>query len=163
MGIKNLILNLSFVKREMESQKLKAILDDRANQEQEKYARDQRIMQHQVGMPIIIISGERSPELAIIESWADKSIPCVKNYIDGERYTLFTTYIPYNAQNLLNIFRINPDERLGLINECFQTHQTGYKTTYKVDDRNYQETIEIAEELGFFDKVNEYWKKKHSY
>ena len=164
MGIKNFILNLSFVKEEIRNRRDHALYEQNLYLKDCKESRDGRIMEIQLGMPIIILTEESTPELGIITGWFNKHIPIVKIYSNRlvKEVTLFSTYIPYNAQNFMLLYRMKKSEALGLINPAHQEKGVGFKIKNEDnrDGRVYMDTVKDAEQNGFFEKAKEYWESR---
>ena len=160
MGIKSIILSLPFVKREIQN----AVNQDRLYDFECEERRDQEIMDLRTGMPIIILTAETTPELGIITGWFNKHVPIVEIYSNRivKEYTLFSTYIPFNAQNFEVLYKMKKSEALGLISPVYQERGTGYKIKNEDnrDGRVYIDTIKDATQNGFFKKAEEYWTKK---
>lgn len=164
MGFKKLILSLPFVKDEIRRNSLYSAEQTRKYLREDEERRDQEIMNLHLGMPIIILTRETTPELGIITGWFNKHVPIVKIYSDRlvKEVTLFSTYIPYNAQNFILLYNMKKSEALGLINPVYQEKGKGYyiKNEDNRDGRVYMDTVKDATQNGFFEKAEEYWKKK---
>lgn len=163
MGIKSLILSLPFVKDEIRRKSLEAVDRDRQYHRENEEDRDRRIMNLRTGMPIIILTPETTPELGIITGWFNKDVPIVKIYSNRvvKEYTLFATYIPYNAQNFQLLYKMKKSEALGLINPVLQERGKGYtiKNEDNRDGRVYIDTVQDADRNGFFKEAEYYWTK----
>lgn len=163
MGIKKFILSLPFVKDEMRRLESYTVDQTRRFLCEEQERREQEIMNLRTGMPIIILTPETTPELGIITGWFNKDVPIVKIYSDRrvKEVTLFSTYIPYNAQNFILLYKMKKSEALGLINPVHQERGEGYKIKNEDnrDGRVYMDTVKDAEQNGFFKEAEYYWKE----
>jgi hypothetical protein len=164
MGIKKLILSLPFVKDEIRRNSLYSVEQTRRYLREDEERRHEQMMNLRLGMPIIILTPETTPELGVITGWFNKDVPIVKVYSNRivKEVTLFSTYIPYNAQNFQLLYNMKKSEALGLINPVHQEKGKGFtiKNEDNRDGRVYMDTVNDAAQNGFFELAKEYWKKK---
>ena len=72
---------------------------------------------------------------------------------------MFSTYIPYNAQNFQLLYKMKKSEALGLINPVYQERGKGYRIKNE-DNRDgsvYVDTVNYATHNGFFKEAERYW------
>ena len=164
MHIKTFILNLSFVKDAIRRNSLDSVEQALRHLREEEERRDQERMDLHLGMPIIILSSKTTPELGIITGWHKKDVPNVKIYTKRrvEEVRVTSTYIPYNAQNFILVYKMKKSEALGLINPVYQERGKGYRIKNE-DNRDgsvYVDTVNYATQNGFFKEAERYWVEK---
>ena len=72
--------------------------------------------------------------------------------------TMFSTYIPYNAQNFILVYKMKKSEALGLISPVYQERGKGYRIKNE-DNRDgsvYLDTVNYATQNGFFKEAERY-------